>query len=389
MQEVDFKLGQIAGYLADPLLREMYDRVRAAGPVRSVQVDLTHKCNIRCKGCYFFAEEMDHLHAPEDEAAFDDFVRREKARGTNYVTVVGGEPSLMLGRLKKLYDNFWLVVVTNGLRKIPVEGFENLAIAVSVWGDHETDIELRGSGKIDVFARGLVNYKDDPRAAWYYTTTPGHLGEIESVVEQCVANGNYVGFNFYGDIAELGGKLDHLRGFGEVCDEIDRMIDRHPDRILSSAYLARTVARGELQGVKWGFDACCTLSGDKAKNQERYGNGLPSNPHFRVYNPDLATTRACCRSDKYDCQNCYDTWAHMAWIIASLERHLGSVRDFTGWLSTMYMFYLSNRIIDFASGAQLLAPVHRRLAELRRRQETERPPVVAPQDVEQILLEAL
>jgi hypothetical protein len=389
MHEIDPRFGQIASYLEDPLLREMYGLVRAAGPVRSVQVDLTHRCNIRCKGCYFFAEEMDHVKAPEDEAAFDEFVRREKARGTNYLTVVGGEPSLMLDRLKKLYDNFWLVVVTNGLRKIPVEGFENLAIAVSVWGDHETDKDLRGSGKIDVFARGLVNYRDDPRAAWYYTTTPGHVGEIESVVEQCVANGNYVGFNFYGDIAELGGKLDHLRGFGEVCDEIDRMIDRFPDRILSSSYLARTVARGELMGLKWGFDACCTLSGDKPRNQERFDNGLPSNPHFRVYNPDLATTRACCRSDKYDCQNCYDTWAHMAWIIASLERHLGSKRDFTCWLSTMYMFYLSNHIIDFSKSVALLAPVHRRLAELRRQEAADLPPAGRHQDIEEILLEAL
>lgn len=389
MQELDLRPGRISSYLEDPLLAEMYQAVRAAGPMRSMQVDLTHKCNLRCKGCYFFEEEMDQYETPEDEAEFDDFIRREKARSTNYVTVVGGEPSLMLGRLKKLYDSFWMVVVTNGVRKIPVEGFENLAIAVSVWGDHQTDRELRGGGNLDVFGRALKNYKDDRRAAWYYTTTPGNAHEIESVVEQCVANGNYVSFNFYGDIAELGGKLDHLRGFDGVCAEIERMIDRYPDRVLSSEYLARTVASGDVLGLKWGFESCCTLSGDRARNQERFANGLPSNPHFRVYKPDLTTTSACCRSDKYDCQNCYDTYAHMTWIIANLERHLGSRRDFTRWLATMYIFYLSSRIIDFDRGVGLLATIHRRLAELRREERAELAPRLPARDVAAEVAEAL
>ena len=48
--------------------------------------------------------------------------RQELTRGTNFVTAVGGEPSLMLGRLKKLYDNFFLSTATNGLRKIPYRG---------------------------------------------------------------------------------------------------------------------------------------------------------------------------------------------------------------------------------------------------------------------------
>jgi sulfatase maturation enzyme AslB (radical SAM superfamily) len=362
-----FQHDRMARYLQDPLSRRMFDEIRAAGPVRSVQIDITHRCNIRCQGCYFFAEGMDQYEAPKDEETFDAFIEAEKARGTNYVTVVGGEPSMMLPRLKKIYDNFWMVVVTNGIRKIPYEGFENLAIAVSVWGDHDTDKRLRGSGKIDVFARGLANYKDDRRAAWYYTTTPGNAHEIESVVTQCIENGNFVGFNFYGDIANLGGDVDHRRGFGKVCEGLDRMIERYPHRILSSSYLAHTVATGKLFENEWGFDVCCTLSGDKEKNRQRMANGKASNPHFRVYNPDLETTRVCCRSEKYDCENCYDTWAHMAWIMANVEDHLGSESDFVNWLSTMYMFYLANRIIDFEHGAEMLPAIHQRLADWRRR----------------------
>jgi hypothetical protein len=390
MRELDFSPSLMEHYLQDPLLHEMFEQVRAAGPVRSIQMDITHKCNIRCQGCYFFAEDLDQVKAPEDEAEFDAFVAREKARGTNYITVVGGEPSLMLGRLKKLYDNFWLVVVTNGIRKIPYEGFENLAVAVSVWGDHETDKRLRGSGKLDVFGRALEHYRGDRRVVWYYTTTPGNAHEIEPVTEQCVANGNFMGYSFYGDIAHLGGAHDQKRGFGGVCDEIDRMIERFPDRVLHPWYVPKVVAEARLYDDVWGFNVCCTLSDDKPKNQERFNNGKPANPHFRVYNPDLKTTRGCCRSDKYDCENCYDTWAHIAWIMTNLEKHLGSEAEFTNWLATVFMFYLTNRIVDFEHNVKLVPEIHERLAFWRRRDEqTAGVPLAAQARAEDLLYEAL
>lgn len=359
---MDFRMKR---YLEDPFLAHLFEEIRKAGPLKSAQIDITHVCNLRCQGCYFFAEDLDRFKAPKDEADFDAFIEREKARGTNYMTVVGGEPSLMLDRLKKIYDNFWLVVVTNGTRRIPYEGFENLPIAVSVWGDHETDSKLRGQGRLDVFARGLANYKDDKRVAWYYTTTPGNVHEIESVVRQCVENGNYVSFNFYGDIAQASGAVDHRRGFGEVCREIDRMIELYPDRILLTSYIARSVATGELYGDRWGHEVCCTLTADHPKNVERLGNGKPYNTHFRAYNPDLTTTRRCCAGDDRDCSNCFECWAHFSWIILNMERHLGTKQEFTNWLTTMFVFYLSNRVVDFDSGVRLVPEIHRRLSYLR------------------------
>ena len=64
------------------------------------------------------------------------------------------------GRLKKIYQAFKMNVATNG--------------------------------KEDFFATALNNYRDDPRAFWYYTVAPGYADEIESVVEQCINNGNRV-----------------------------------------------------------------------------------------------------------------------------------------------------------------------------------------------------
>ncbi|HHS96132.1 MAG TPA: radical SAM protein, partial [Phaeodactylibacter sp.] len=121
-------------YLKDPLLHEMYSTIRRVGSIRSISLDITHRCNIRCKGCYYFEESMDKYRSPKEEEAFDAFLQKEKERGTNFITIVGGEPSLELTRIKKIYDNFYTSVATNGLRKIPMEGFENLPIGIAVWG---------------------------------------------------------------------------------------------------------------------------------------------------------------------------------------------------------------------------------------------------------------
>jgi MoaA/NifB/PqqE/SkfB family radical SAM enzyme len=357
--------GRLKMYLQDPFLQRLYQEIRRAGPVKPISLDITHLCNIRCEGCYFFAENMDQHQAPREEAAFDQFVAREKARGTNYVTVIGGEPSLILKRLKKLYDHFRIALATNGIRKIPYEGFENLPIAVSVWGDHETDKRLRGGGRRNIFAKALQNYKHDPRAFWYYTTTPGNAHEIESVVEQCVANGNRVFFNFYGDIAAKGGDLDHRKGFAQVRREINRMIDRHPERILLSSYMSEVISTGTLYDEAWGYDVCSSVSVDHEGNQARLQNGNPYNPHFRAYNPDLESTRRCCVGDERDCATCFDVWAHMSWIMLGMKRHLGSKQEFTNWLTTMYLFYFINRLVDPEAGIEVLPEIHRRQEKLR------------------------
>ena len=132
-------------YLQDPFLNRLYRAIRQVGRLNPISVDLTHLCNLRCQGCYFYAEQMDRFEAPHEEARFDDFIAAEKARGTNFVTVVGGEPTLVLHRLKKIYDNFWMNVATNGLRRIPMEGFENLPIGIQFagrFGDEATLLRL-------------------------------------------------------------------------------------------------------------------------------------------------------------------------------------------------------------------------------------------------------
>lgn len=332
----------------------MWNHIREAGPLKSISVDLTHVCNLRCAGCYYFEEGMDAYKSPADESVFDAFIEHEKARGTNFVTIVGGEPSLEIGRIKKIYDNFRTSVATNGIRKIPYEGLENLPIGVAVWGDHDTDRDLRGGGKQNVFKKALHNYRDDPRAFWYYTVAPGYAHEVERVVEQCIDNGNPVLFNYYSDLAHLGGALDYRQGFDAVREAIDRMIERYPERVYMTAYFNEVVSSGQLFDERWGYEVCTNLSTDYAPNQERLNSGKPYNPHFRAYNADFTHTRRCCTGIQRDCSSCFDTWEHFSWIMINLRKHLGSPEDFNNWLTATYLFYIINRIVDPVVGMRLL-----------------------------------
>lgn len=328
---------RIAVYTEDPLIDSMWQSIRAAGPMRSISLDITRRCNLRCKGCYFFAEKMDDV--PEaDEPNFDAFIEREVARGTNMVTVLGGEPSLALARLRKLAARFQLMVVTNGLRPIPYEGLEDCAIAISVWGDRASDMKLRGYGKIDVFDRSLGHYRDDDRAIWYITLPTDPPLETADVVARCVENGNYVGFNFYGDLQSVGGRFDHTHGFKGARDFISRMIETYPDRIAFNHYLADVIDAGQLKGDTWGYETCASVSVGDPRNAARLENGRPFAPHFNAYGPSLEPRR-CCVGEERDCSTCFDVWAHVSWVALGLERHLETEQEFFDWLSTIYIFY--------------------------------------------------
>ena len=74
-------------------------------------------------------------------------------------------------------------------------------------------------------------------------------------------NGNKVLFNYYSDLSGLGGSFDFRKGFNKVRDEVNRMIELYPGKILSTAYFNRVVSTGQLYDMHWGFDVCTIHAG--------------------------------------------------------------------------------------------------------------------------------
>jgi len=355
-------MSRLGAYLEDPVLKAMYALIRGAGPVRPISLDITAKCNLRCTGCYYYAEGMDRVDARRDDEAFDALLEAELERGTNFVTVVGGEPALVPERLRKIYDRFKMNVATNGLIRIPTEGLERMPLGIALWGNRRTDARLRADEGRDLFTLALDNYRGDERAFFYYTVAPGHAHEIEGVVEEIVANGNKVLFNYYSDVANLGGELGYRQGFDRVRRAVERMIERYPDRMYTTPHLNRVTTTGVLDGERWGYEVCTNLTIDDPVNAERRANGRPFNPHFRAINADFRTTRRCCTGVSRDCASCFDTWEHFSWIMINMRRHLGSAQEFSDWLTTMFAFYVVNRLVDPDAGHELLATAQARFA---------------------------
>ena len=123
------------------------------------------------------------------------------------------------------------------------------------------------------------------------------------------------------------------------------------------------ITTGKLFDQRWGYEVCTSITADNPINAGRIRNGQPFNPHFRAYNADFSSTRRCCTGVSRDCDTCYDTWEHFSWVMLNLKKHLGTKQDFTNWLTTMYLFYLINRIVDFEEGVKLLPEMHRRVHE--------------------------
>jgi len=347
-------------YSNDPFLSSLYHDVQKAGPLRAITLDITHDCNLKCQGCYFFSEDMNRFKPPSEEEVAR-FIVSEKKRGTTFISVLGGEPSLMPTRLKKFHDNFQILTFTNGLKKIPYKGFENMSIALSLWGDSELDKKMRGSGRIDVFSKALKNYRNDPRVIWYYTTSPGNHKEIEIVTEKCINNGNYLQFSYYEDRKNLGGDFSDSQGFEKVKSEIDQMIFTYPEKILTTSYVNHIATTGTLFNQTWGYDVCPTISTNCEKNTTRLQNGYPFIKHFRAYYPDLKTIRRCCIGEDHDCSVCYNNWAKITWIVVNKKQHMKNIIDYTKWLTTLYTMYLFAGAISLKKKAHMLKEIHKRV----------------------------
>ncbi|MEK2600491.1 radical SAM protein [Burkholderia arboris] len=181
-----------------------------AKETRASLYHLTNQCNLRCKGCWFFENAFDVASDElNDSSRLEARVQDEAARGINAPLLIGGEPALFLDRIRIFRKHMPKVSVsTNGLRRIPFEGFEDITIAISVFGGGPLDDELRAIGPngkrfTGLFDKVLANYRDDERAGFVYAVSIDGIAYIEETVRRIRDNGTkkrYAGFG----ITEIG-----------------------------------------------------------------------------------------------------------------------------------------------------------------------------------------
>lgn len=161
------------------------------GNAGQVCFDITSKCNLRCKHCFFFRgnKRKDITSAEWEEI----FIQSHK-QGYTGAWLMGAEPALRQDIIKLATKYFPMItIVTNGLIKID-DSFRH-RIFISLDGTKKTHEKIRGKGS---FKKIFENYKNDKRVIFRMCLNKLNYKEIPFVIKLAKeANVGGVSFLFY------------------------------------------------------------------------------------------------------------------------------------------------------------------------------------------------
>lgn len=242
--------------LLDPLWYERYKRISNLN-IRSSIYDVTNRCNLRCKGCFFFSSGEHHVQEETDLKKWEAFIDREKARGVNLAILIGGEPTLCMDRVEAFYKRIPSYCATNGLIKVPRDRFPDMMVGISLWGGGEDEKILRGK---DTFAISSRNYEGDPYTYYLYTVTPKQVGRIEPVIKRIADVGLKVHLQLLSNDEGVDGFHWHEGELRDLRGEMDEMLERYPQTVISSKYYHEVITTGMMLGRRFGWRECPSVT---------------------------------------------------------------------------------------------------------------------------------
>ena len=307
--------------IADPLIRERWEKVRRFFFLRESTYDMSNRCNIRCEGCYYFTGEKQFADENSDKKSWRKLLESEKKRGITFVVLAGAEPSLVPELCQVCYEVIPLgTIASNGLKPIPKE--IDYQIHISVWGNDQTSQVIRKAP--DMLARQMANYKDDSRAVFVYTFTPVNIDEARQVTRMLADNGQKITFNMFSSPVGYKGHLRHSsKTLAKTRLVMSELLSEYPQTVLFSSY--NIVAHTNELGLHDLF----SCSYPRMNPSTDIGLGKS----FRQYRTDLQWDRdaACCIPDT-DCDDCRHYAAGSAIVTARMYRHAIDPVTFSAWL---------------------------------------------------------
>lgn len=164
--------------------------------IKSAIIDVTDRCNLRCKHCFYFREE----HASE-ELSKEEFLKGIKGLRDKYnilhMSWCGGEPLFRRDIIEEGASYFpmnWLF--TNGT--LPIPDIPNLMVFVSIDGPEKIHDWIRGEG---TFKKIMENVKNRPEnKVVIFLPTINRINELylEEMVEQLSRIPNtFMGVEFF------------------------------------------------------------------------------------------------------------------------------------------------------------------------------------------------
>ncbi len=317
--------------LLDTSWYERYRRISKLN-IRSSIYDVTNQCNLRCKGCFFFSSN-EHKAAREemDLTRWEAFIDREKARGVNLAILIGGEPTLHLDRVEAFYRRMPTFCATNGLIRVPRDRFPDLMLGISLWGDENDEKKLRGR---DTFSVSSKHYAGDPNVYYLYTITPRQIGRTERIIRRIRDAGLKVHMQLLSNDEGVDGFDWQPEELVDIRSEMDDMLDRYPDTVISSKYYHEIITTGRMLGRTFGWNECPSVTEPLDRRDPRPRRLIG----FIRWASDLKTMHRCCTSETRDCTTCKDGAAHMSWVMVNKRAHIRTTRDLQNWIEVYEMF---------------------------------------------------
>jgi len=233
-EDIAKKVWKFSDILADPIIRDRWEKVRKYFFLRESTYDMTRRCNVRCEGCYYYEGEKQFAAENPDPEAWRRLMQEEKARGITYVVLAGAEPALVPELLEVCFQQMPLgAIASNGIKFIPESvGYK---VHISVWGNDQTSRRIRKAE--NMLSRQIENYRGDARAVFVYTFTRNNIEEVFEVVAALATVGCKVTFNMFSAPVDYRSELCHTEAsLQQTREAMLNVLAEHPDSVLFSPY---------------------------------------------------------------------------------------------------------------------------------------------------------
>jgi radical SAM protein with 4Fe4S-binding SPASM domain len=135
--------------------------------LKKLQIEITPKCNLKCKHCYFYENESKNKMSEMPIGKIEEIIDEAKRLGVEAIFLTGGEAFLR----KDIFDivayiagrNFTTMIISNGTLINPetaarLSAFKNIHVTISLDGAKEAHENLRGvSGCFEEALDGIRN----------------------------------------------------------------------------------------------------------------------------------------------------------------------------------------------------------------------------------------
>lgn len=167
-------------------------------------MEITKDCQLRCSHCFHYKKNKYLTEKDLSIRELDNFFKKHYLNGKRFATLIGGEPSLHLDRIKLAANYFYLVIFTNGLIKLPpLKKIRRIFLSIDGHDIHHNNIRRYPN----LYRKVFENYKNNKKAVVNYVITNKNPDQLKQVIIDTIEyNLKGIIFNLY--IPEIGEESD-------------------------------------------------------------------------------------------------------------------------------------------------------------------------------------